>query len=248
MIVIDEQNPGAKNLQPQQQNSDTAEEAAETAQLLPPPAYSHGSYGTNYSPHLQYPQNVPFSPGERFPKGGDARKRFVKALIATCGILLLVAALLASFAWFSIMNGRNVCNLHVPLLLQYIDKIERQDVDNGAGPIKLPGSHPDDRIRTARCIEGAEGVPTHPSPGTDSYNPSYSATMGFNIPIASDISFLGNDSYSGGQFIIDYVESSSSEIEVDVTVSYHTPKALRRSKVCLQEHGTERIFVIMVSP
>lgn len=70
--------------------------------------------------------------------------------------------------------------------------------------------------------------------------------MGFSLPVTSDLAFFSNDSYACGNFNIEYTESSGSEVEVDITVSYRTPKMLRLSKVCLIEEGSEWIVGVIV--
>lgn len=71
--------------------------------------------------------------------------------------------------------------------------------------------------------------------------------MEFGLPVTSDLYFHGNNIYTHGTLQIEAVESSSSEVEVDIRLSYPNQIALHRSKVCLFEDSGERGIRITVS-
>lgn len=112
-------------------------------------------------------------------------------------------------------------------------------------PISSPGEKSDGRIRTVSCIEGGLGASENREPVSE--DDVQSVKMEFGLPVSSDLYFHGNNIYTYGTFQIEAVESSSSEVEVDIRLSYPNQNALRRSKVCLFEDSGELGIRITVS-
>lgn len=102
MIVLEEDTPSSKGVRPQPQSQDETADVSESSQLLPPPAYSSGSYRPNhsYNAPFQYPQDVLPPSQDRFPKAENARKRFVRAFAVAVCVWLLLAMLLETLAGF----------------------------------------------------------------------------------------------------------------------------------------------------
>lgn len=121
MIVLEEDTPDSKAVRPQPRSRDVTADMSESSQLLPPPAYSSGSYRPdhNYNAPFQYPQDVLPPHQDNLPKGENARKRFFRALVVAFGVWFLLAMFMETLAGFDFNLNivKHVCNLLI--LLKY---------------------------------------------------------------------------------------------------------------------------------
>ncbi|KAL5483238.1 hypothetical protein ACEPAI_8468 [Sanghuangporus weigelae] len=231
MIVLDdENNPDVKR--PAARLA-SGEEMSESSQLVqgPPPAYSaSASYGTEYNSPLQFPDDVSTSNRRSsFVRVENARKRFLKAFAIAVGMLLLIVI---------IAEGIEEINLTVKR-----KNTPSRDNVPPESPEEWPPK-PGKRIRFPFCLVAPSRNSTREiSPSSD----PNSVKVGFSIPASSDLSFFGNDSYSYGSFAIDAVESSTSDVEIDVVISSQNRDILQRSKICLIEEGAKFTVGIMAA-
>ncbi|EJD08140.1 uncharacterized protein FOMMEDRAFT_16612 [Fomitiporia mediterranea MF3/22] len=233
MIVLDEDRPDVKGAQPQPHTRNaTTDGLSEDSQLVsgsaPPPAYS----STVYDAPLQYPQDVPAHPRSRLIRGENARKRFLRAFVMAICIWILVSILIRSFT-VNVDLHRNKNSNHK----------QTGDENRKPGSDKSDGKDSDWRIRTPRCTLPSQ----YPSrDGDSSQDAPYSVKIGYSLSVSSNFSFIGNDTYSHGSFIIAAFEEepSSSNVKVDIVVSYQNPDAVRHSKICFTEEGTDRTIAI----
>ncbi|KAL5521357.1 hypothetical protein ACEPAG_9282 [Sanghuangporus baumii] len=216
------------------------EEMSESSQLVqgPPPAYSaSGSYGTEYNSPLQFPDDVPTSNRRsRFVHGENARKRFLKTFAIAVGILSLIVIIAGSIEEINLTVKR------VRLIIMF-RKTPSGDNVPPESPEEWPPK-PGKRIRFPFCLVAPSRNSTQEIPPSSDPN---SVKVGFSIPTSSDLSFFGNDSYSYGSFAIDAVESSASDVEIDMVISGQNRDAFQHSKICLFEEGAKYTIGILAA-
>ncbi|KAL5531952.1 hypothetical protein ACEPAF_5515 [Sanghuangporus sanghuang] len=236
MIVLDDENtPDVKR--PPARHA-PGEEMSESSQLIqgPPPAYSaSGSHGTEYNSPLQSPDDVSTSNRRfRLVRGENARNRFLRAFAVAVGIWLLIVIIAESI---------EEINLTVKRVRVLFKRASAEDSIPPESPDEWPPK-PGKRIRFPFCPVAPSGNSTQEiSPSSD----PNSVKVGFSIPASSEFSFFGNDSYSYGSFAVDAVESSTSDVEVDIVISGQNRDILQRSKICLFEEGAKHTIGIMAA-
>ncbi|KAL5504625.1 hypothetical protein ACEPAH_7288 [Sanghuangporus vaninii] len=235
MIVLDDENSPDVKRPPARHAPD---EMSENSQLIqgPPPAYSaSGSHGTEHNSPLQFPDDVSTSNRRfRLVRGENARNRFLRAFAVAVGIWLLIVIIAESI---------EEINLTVKRVRVLFKKASPGDNIPPESPDEWPPT-PGKRIRFPFCLVAPSRNSTQAiSPSSD----PNSVKVGFSIPASSDFSFFGNDSYSYGSFAVDAVESSTSDVEVDVVISSQNRDILQRAKICLSEEGAKHTIGIMAA-
>ncbi|PAV24285.1 hypothetical protein PNOK_0135300 [Pyrrhoderma noxium] len=207
--------------------------------ITPPPAYTpppnavdYGSTSTSSSGAsvLQYPDDVPLR-RDRFPRGENARKRFIKAFLLA----------LAHFALIAFIARR------LSGVLMNVDWTKK---DNNA-------------ITSSVCIEGGDRESTTQQ---QRIGDPYISRFSFKVPsLASELFFYSNDSTSSGNLVFDILSQDhfqsqplsqpqtqysasppTTDIIVDIQITYRSQGALQRSKVCyITKKNSASHFVFM---